>query len=550
MKIIYLASIILFGIYTQTLNAQSPSWQWARSAQGPYLQEEVATACDINNNIYVTGYFTGDSITFGTYSLYNPRSAQASYGVFFIVKYSPDGNVLWARGANPYACGGNDISTDAAGNVYVGGGYGDTITFDSSHTLINPDTSYGASFIVKYDSMGNLQWARTGHYTHKLNYMATDARGYTYLAGNIEGDSVFTYHYTGNPNPGFIARCSPSGNLLWTNILGNQSAIFTLTNLTLDRDNYIYVNGRFSDTAVLGGVTIVPSQGSFFVAKYDTLGTLIWVKQMSLGTSISNMVLDNSKNILLTGTMGAKSIVVGHDSVYNEQYTLFNQTPKIYLLKLDSLAGLKWGKVANVISGASHSKPYGLAADLYDNIYLSGDFGATWISFNGDTLRWNTGEDAFMFSFDTDGNSRCSEDIPAGGDDENSLSADHLGNVYYGGDFTNATVIFGPDSIINTGGENVFVAKYNCPLKTGIQNINTRSRITVYPNPSTSTFYFSGLTSGNTIEIYDMLGQTIHSATTDRDTYPINLSGRMTGVYFYRVTDHGTAIQQGKIVLE
>ncbi len=27
------------------------------------------------------------------------------------------------------------------------------------------------------------------------------------------------------------------------------------------------------------------------------------------------------------------------------------------------------------------------------------------------------------------------------------------------------------------------------------------------PNPSTATFYFSGLKEGNVIEVYDMLGQ-------------------------------------------
>ena len=85
---------------------------------------------------------------------------------------------------------------------------------------------------------------------------------------------------------------------------------------------------------------------------------------------------------------------------------------------------------------------------------------------------------------------------------------------------------------------------------TGINELNGASLITVYPNPSTGTFYFSGLTSGSTIQIYDIIGQSIYSMNADKDNFSIDLSRQSKGVYFYKVTEQNGSVQQGKMVVE
>jgi hypothetical protein len=84
---------------------------------------------------------------------------------------------------------------------------------------------------------------------------------------------------------------------------------------------------------------------------------------------------------------------------------------------------------------------------------------------------------------------------------------------------------------------------------------NPTSPISVYPNPSTGSFYFSGLTEGSRIEVYDMMGQSATSPPAlskgeGANSQVIDLSGRAKGIYFYRVMDHGNTIGQGKMVLE
>jgi hypothetical protein len=84
---------------------------------------------------------------------------------------------------------------------------------------------------------------------------------------------------------------------------------------------------------------------------------------------------------------------------------------------------------------------------------------------------------------------------------------------------------------------------------TGIAAIGeSHESATIYPNPSKGTFYFNGV-RGNTIEVYNLIGQRIYQAEADQQSYPIDLSAKGKGVYLYRITDQGNMIQQGKIVV-
>ena len=127
--------------------------------KGAGVTGEATTAngivIDANDNVYVTGSFSG-TINFGGVSLTCSNNATE----VFLLKYDTAGNVIWARqsvgpnGFNSDSPGG--ISLDNAGNIYMIGGYNDTVSFGSI-TLLSP----GARdiFIAKYDSAGGVVWA-------------------------------------------------------------------------------------------------------------------------------------------------------------------------------------------------------------------------------------------------------------------------------------------------------------------------------------------------------------------------------------------------------
>ena len=92
---------------------------------------------------------------------------------------------LWARSAGNNCASGNAVVTDASGNVYVTGSYScSTITFGTT-VLNNVFTSGSDLFIVKYDSLGNIIWAKSagGHGNDVSQAITTDASGNVYITG-------------------------------------------------------------------------------------------------------------------------------------------------------------------------------------------------------------------------------------------------------------------------------------------------------------------------------------------------------------------------------
>ena len=83
-KFVYMILAICFcqfmAFQVKAANRSTGSWDSGHS---------IAT--DIYGNVYVAGDFNSSTITFGMITL---------PGGYFTVKYSPDGNLLWAKNAN------------------------------------------------------------------------------------------------------------------------------------------------------------------------------------------------------------------------------------------------------------------------------------------------------------------------------------------------------------------------------------------------------------------------------------------------------------------
>jgi len=91
----------------------------------------------------------------------------------------------------------------------------------------------------------------------------------------------------------------------------------------------------------------------------------------------------------------------------------------------------------------------------------------------------------------------------------------------------------------------------------GINDIqNNTQDINVYPNPTNGVLtvviknYELGIT--NQVEVYNMLGEKVHSQfTINNSQFTIDLSNNPSGVYLYKVTaQDGNIIGQGKVVIQ
>src|SRR5690606_9918666 len=103
----------------------------------------------------------------------------------FLVKLSPEGKVLWARrGGGAAVDSARDLAMDASGNIYVTGRFGETATFGAS-TLTS--VGRNDVFLVKYSPEGEVLWARSGGGAGEdwAYSVVVDAGGDAYLAGDF-----------------------------------------------------------------------------------------------------------------------------------------------------------------------------------------------------------------------------------------------------------------------------------------------------------------------------------------------------------------------------
>jgi hypothetical protein len=89
------------------------------------------------------------------------------------------------------------VAADGAGNVYAAGSQQGTGVFDYGNGVsAQGPNSYYTVVLVKYNSAGVTQWAKTivtGSGDSAFNAVAADGAGNVYAAGSQQGAGVFDY---------------------------------------------------------------------------------------------------------------------------------------------------------------------------------------------------------------------------------------------------------------------------------------------------------------------------------------------------------------------
>ena len=318
---------------------------WANSGGGSSIDDGKAICSDSFGNIFVSGNFLSDSISFADTIL---NIGPQIYRNSFVVKYNTEGVFQWVRS---YDEGGVDysyienynMSVDGNGNILTTGKFAGSILIDT--TIASPNF-YDSFYIIKYNTNGELIWFNIG-------------------GGLAE-------------NKGTCIKTDISGNIIFTLIAISPTVVFGNTTFT----NSTYYDLK-SDT---------------YVAKYDENGEFIWAKSFegiySEGIAVANC--DGVGNIIVTGITRSPILIFGTDSIItgNDEEFFSN----FFIAKLSAGGELLWVKITgeSIVDNAGSS-----AIDLDGNIFVTGSFNDSSTQLGATTLSTNGANDFLIAKLDT-----------------------------------------------------------------------------------------------------------------------------------------------------
>ena len=293
----------------------------------------------------------------------------------------------WARRLGAWSNDAyNSIVIDAAGNNYVTGEFGGSIT-----TPIGIITSQGSLDIViaKYDPSGTLLWTRTfgGPGLDRGIDIALGPAGELVVVGTYMNTVQFgsgPVTSAGGTQDIFILKlASADGSFDWVRTGGSADGVDQPNSVSIAADGRIAVAGEFRGSATFdaGSITSMtdPDTGDpsvdIFLLSYDADGTALWMKHGTAefadrGAAVTH---DADGNVYITGQFS--------DTLTFDQ-THFNQMYSAIFIARFSAGGIEeWFRI---FGGGTYNQVFDLAMSAADKLMLVGDIQGTVIFLDTD----------------------------------------------------------------------------------------------------------------------------------------------------------------------
>ena len=266
-------------------------------------------------------------------------------------------------------------------------------------------------------------------------------------------------------------------NLIFSKSAGSDTIDSDLDqgyDLITDSSGNSYVTGSISNwtTGSIFGQgevnqTILNVNGSF-IAKYDTNGLLLWVKQIEANNNgvVSNAIALDANNIYITGYYSVE-VTFGIGTITQTTLYANSASRDLFFAKYSQDGDFIWAKS---FGGVNDDAPGG--SDIYldsnQNIYITGAFNGNVVFGAGETnettLAGNQ-SDMFLSKYDSNGNLIWVQKAGGNnGDEGKNLDLDSSGNIYVTGNFYNsATFGQGLTNVTTLSGntEAAYIAKYD-----------------------------------------------------------------------------------------
>lgn len=286
-------ALLWIAFAAATAQAQTLLSETTWGGDGSDVSEGVATAADS------TSYLVGITDSFARDPFGNPSPR------IFLVKFAPDGSLVWQRiwnGTTVRGLGRTGVALGAGDSVYVtgvstnngndavllkfdvngnllweriwGGPASDqslavAATPDGSAYIAGTATSFGPSssglFVVKFDSLGNLVWQRISDGAEG-NAVAVGFDGSVYAAGTTPRNQIGNFDL-------LVLKITSGGDLIWQRTYASGEVVDPRGGMTVASDGSVYLAGAIQ--------TVKANRADIaaLIVKLSTNGDLLFDKE-------------------------------------------------------------------------------------------------------------------------------------------------------------------------------------------------------------------------------------------------------------------------------
>jgi len=473
---------------------------WGACTQSDFTNESTALGFDAANNLYVTGYITGES----AFNANVTFSAAQGNGDIYVAKYSPSGSLLWVKKfGGPMSDRAYDLKVDNNGDILVSGQFFGTVNF-GGQTLQSVANSKDI-FLIKMNPQGDVLWALAegGSMGDNMYALAVDTQNNIILTGQFAGTATIAGQaLTSEINPDlnqpsydiFVSKYDSSGNPLWA-IHGAAKYEDRGMALGTDTQNNIYIAGQFSDTLQLAGQTYNNSgYNTGFITKLSPNGAVEWFNRMSGGMVLPyDLVVGSDNQISICGDFLGNLM---HHSTSGLQTLTNDFDRKVFVSTVNGAGQVIWQRA---LGSDNEISARGIAREN-NQIYVTGHFrcALTKLQQNNTALFNSVGfRDIYLWTLNAvDSSLQTRQMVGKKNDYAYDIQVNRFGQPFIFGSYTNS--LFTP-----TGGAPISnnANSFNLSISSQFFFIqgdeSTNSFVSGAMNQNTSNYnYFFGTTCG------------------------------------------------------
>jgi chitodextrinase len=290
-----------------------------------------------------------------------------------------------------------------------------------------------------------------------VNAVAADANGNVVITGQLQGRADFggALLTSAGGSDVFIAKFSSSGALLWSKRFGATSTD-TGYGIGVDTSGNVLVIGIFQGTVDFGGGSLISAGGSdIFLAKYSSSGAHLWSKRFGgTGNDMGfGIAVAGNGDVAVTGSFGnfGSAVDFGGGPLTSAG------GPDIFVAKYSTDGVHLWSRG---MGGTGQDVGQSVGVDGGGNVVVTGYFQGT-VNFGSGSLTSAGGTDIFLMKYSASGAPVWSKRFGGVSDDRGvAVAVSGTGDVVATG-YWGATADFGGGPVVNTGGADIFLAKYS-----------------------------------------------------------------------------------------